>query len=413
MKKIGLCLLLWALLPIAWASERVALVIGNGDYKNVSALTNPINDAKDMSKTLRGLGFEVIEATNLNRKEMGAVITEFGEKLGKNTVGLFYYAGHGLQLDGHNYLLPLDSSIHKQDEVPYESIHVDRILQKMESANNSLNIMILDACRNNPFKGRGSFRDISGGLARVNAPIGSLIIYATAPGRKAADGDGKNGLFTKYLLKNMVRPDLDVALMLRDTRNEVIQEAKRLGYEQVPWTSSSLLTSFCFVNCGTQTKAKIALKSELKSEIEQKTTLKPPTSTTVKPSNSRFTGQWVFLNNHIFVLNTEGQKRRASNYYERKKKSEVTLQLLEQGNKITGEIMWAINQCGQATIEGTIDGNRLTFITTYMGKCCNGTKIEFVGKLTSENRITGKFRPKGLPLENCQTFWSNTTGIKE
>lgn len=418
MRKIGLCLFLWALLPTAWASERVALVIGNGDYKKVSSLVNPINDAKDMAKTLRGLGFEVIEATNLKRKEMGAAITKFGEKLDKDTVGLFYYAGHGLQLDGQNYLLPLNALITNKDEVRYESISVDRVLAKMESAHNRLNIMILDACRNNPFKGRGGFRDMSGGLARVNAPIGSLIIYATAPGRKAADGDGKNGLFTKHLLKNMVRPGLDVALMLRDTRNEVIQEAKRLGYEQVPWTSSSLLTSFCFVNCGTSAKAETVLTSETKPKLEQKTTLKAPIPTVVKSNNNKttngkFTGQWIFSNSHTFVLNTEGQKRKVSPYYEKEQKSEVTLQLSEQGNKITGKVMWATNQCGQAVLEGETEGDTLTFIVTYRGRCCRGTKTKFVGKLTSGNRITGKMRPKGLPLENCHTFWADVIGIKE
>jgi len=254
----------------ALAKDRIALVIGNGDYKKVSSLANPSNDARDIANTLRTLGFEVIEKHNLNRKQMGNAIHQFGQRLGKDTVGLFYYAGHGLQIKGKNYLLPLNAPINSKDEVPYETIDVDRILSKMETAGNGLNIMILDACRNNPFKGRGGFRDLGRGLARVNAPTGSLIIYATALGEKAADGQGKNGLFTKHLLKNMVRPQLDVEIMLRDIRYGVIQEAKRLGYQQVPWSTSSLSTPFCFAGCRqskqlpvipTQPKPKIATVS--------------------------------------------------------------------------------------------------------------------------------------------------------
>jgi hypothetical protein len=234
-----------------WASERVALVIGNGDYKEAS-LTNPANDAKDIAKTLRTLNFDVIEKINLNQKQMIQAIQQFNEKLSDNTVGLFYFAGHGIQVSGENYLLPLDASLTLKEKVLDEMVGVRSILTKMKAAHHGLNIMILDACRNNPFQGRGIPTALGGhkGLARVDAPTGSLIVYATAPGTTASDGDGKNGLFTKYLLKNMTRPNLDVALMLRDTRSEVMRESKRLGYrEQVPWESSSLLTRFCFAGC--------------------------------------------------------------------------------------------------------------------------------------------------------------------
>lgn len=239
-------------LPLLWAEERVALVIGNGAYKNVSALANPMNDAADIAQTLRALEFEVIERSNLDRKKMAEAIRLFGGKLDNSSVGLFYYAGHGLQVGGQNYLLPLNAPIATADEVPYESISVNRVLAKMETARNGLNIMILDACRNNPFQGRGGFRSVNTGLARINAPTGSLIVYATAPGEKASDGVGRNGLFTKHLLQNMTRPGLDVALMLRDTRAAVMQESQRLGHKplQVPWESSSLLNAFCFAGCG-------------------------------------------------------------------------------------------------------------------------------------------------------------------
>jgi len=237
-----------------------------------------------MAVALRSLNFEVIEESNLNRQQMAKVILQFGKKLGKGTVGLFYYAGHGVQVEGKNYLLPLNAPINTKDEVPYESIDVNRVLDKMKSAGNSLNIMILDACRNNPFSGEGGFRDISRGLARVNAPTGSLIIYSTAPGEKAADGEGRNGLFTKHLLQNISRPNLDIALMLRDTRRGVMKESARLGYQQVPWESSSLLMPFCFAQCN-------ELIEPLNSEKEKKGIVKPKKQKPESPKN-KLIGKW-------------------------------------------------------------------------------------------------------------------------
>jgi formylglycine-generating enzyme required for sulfatase activity len=268
MKKIILCLFL--LLPtISWAEQRVALVIGNSDYKKITPLRNPSNDAKDMAIALRSLDFEVTEKINLNRQQMAKAIYQFGKKLGKGVTGLFYYAGHGVQVEGRNYLIPLNAVIKDKDEVRYESINVERILHKMKSAGNLTNIIILDACRNNPFKGRGGFRDMSLGLARVDAPTGSLIVYATGPGEKAADGKGKNGLFTKHLLKNISRPNLDIALMLRDTRLGVMKDSIRLGYqEQIPWESSSLLAPFCFAGCIEDTKSlDLAQSEKQKSQV--------------------------------------------------------------------------------------------------------------------------------------------------
>ncbi len=232
--------------PITWAKERVALVIGNTAYETAPILPNAINDAQDIADTLDKLDFKVELKKNLNRKQMAKAISVFGEKLEKDTIGLFYYAGHALQVGGKNYLLPLDAMINKPDEVHYESIDIDRILTKM--ASNDLNIIILDACRDHPFKKSDGFQG-SSGLASIDAPEGFLIVYATTPGKGSVDGQGKNGLFTKHLLKNIIKPNINIISMLTTTRKEVIEESKTLGYKQVPWESSSLLTPFCFVSC--------------------------------------------------------------------------------------------------------------------------------------------------------------------
>jgi len=222
---------------------RYALVIGNANYKN-SPLDNPVNDAQDMATSLRRLGFDVIEKENLSRKEMANSIREFGELIAKGGVGLFYYAGHGMQVNGKNYLIPVNANIQHEDEVAYESVDVDRLLAKMYSAGNRLNIVILDACRNNPFA--RSFRSGSRGLARMNAPVGTLIAYATSPNSVASDGKRgeRNGLYTKHLLANMEIPDLEIGQMFRRVRRAVRIATNKA---QIPWESSSMEGDFYFV----------------------------------------------------------------------------------------------------------------------------------------------------------------------
>ena len=184
-----ICLLLLDGLSSASAAERVALVIGNGDYAE-APLSNPANDARDMGKTLKMLGFEVQRHVNLNEKQMHRAIRKFGDDLAQAEVGLFYYAGHGMQVGGRNYLIPIGADIEREDEVRYEAVEAGQVLAKMESAQNPVNILILDACRNNPV-GR-SFRSATRGLARVESPVGSIVLYATAPGRTAAAGDWRD-----------------------------------------------------------------------------------------------------------------------------------------------------------------------------------------------------------------------------
>jgi uncharacterized caspase-like protein len=226
--------------------KRVALVIGNGAYTNAPPLKNPPNDARDMAATLKALGFDVISGINVNQRDMKRMIREFGQSLKAGGPGLFYYAGHGVQSKGRNYLIPVDADIQSEAEVEDSGVDVSLVLNYMDDAQNGLNIVILDACRNNPF-GR-SFRSASEGLAQVDAPTGTLIAYATAPGRVASDGNGQNGLYTSNLLKQMRMPSLSVTEMFMHVRAEVMRQT---GNKQVPWEASSLVGAFCFAGtCG-------------------------------------------------------------------------------------------------------------------------------------------------------------------
>ncbi len=241
MKKIVLLsLLLLAVGAVHAAEKRVALVIGNGAYVN-SPLRNPVNDAEDIASMLQRLGFEVIRKTNANRKTLRRSLREFREQLHQDTVGLFYFAGHGMQVEGRNYLIPVGADVASEDEIPDEAIDAASVLRKMKSANNVMNIVILDACRNNPFA--RSFRSGSRGLTRMDAPTGSIIAYATAPDSVAADGAGRNGVYTKHLLNSLATPGLSIEYMFKKVRNGVIDET---GGNQTPWEESSLRGDFYF-----------------------------------------------------------------------------------------------------------------------------------------------------------------------
>jgi hypothetical protein len=219
---------------------RVALVIGNAAYKE-SPLRNPVNDARSMAASLQKLGFEVMKRENAGQREMNRAISEFDARLSAGAVGLFYYAGHGMQVKGRNYLLPVDAEISSEASVRNESIDVDQILDGMASAGNPLNVVILDACRNNPFERR--FRGSAGGLAQIDAPKGALIAYATAPGKVAADGEGANGLYTAELLHALEEPGLRVEDVFKRVRAHV---AAATNDYQVPWEASSLVGDFYF-----------------------------------------------------------------------------------------------------------------------------------------------------------------------
>lgn len=226
--------------PAAVAEKRIALVIGNGAYKE-SPLRNPVNDARAIARTLQGLGFQVIQKENASLKEMQDAIRVFGDRLRGGGVGLFYYAGHGMQVRGRNYLIPVNTDIQREDEVIYSGVDANLVLEKMDSAKNRVNLVILDACRNNPFA--RSFRSAARGLVPMEAPVGTLVAFATAPGSVAADGTGANGLYTQHLLNAMNQPGLRIEDVFKRVRAGV---RKASGNRQVPWENTSLEGDFYF-----------------------------------------------------------------------------------------------------------------------------------------------------------------------
>ena len=229
-------------------SRRIALVVGNGNYAS-APLINPTNDADLISKTLTELGFEVRLQKDGDQKAMKRAIQEFGaalERGGADSVGLFYYAGHGVQLGGRNYLIPVGANIERDADVEIEAVSADWVLEQMRYARNRLNFVILDACRNNPFA-RG-FRSAGNGLAKMDAPAGVLIAYSTAPGDVAADGSGGNSPYTEALSRAMRESGEPAELMFKQTRDTV----RRVTAErQTPWESSSLTgQNFHFAGAG-------------------------------------------------------------------------------------------------------------------------------------------------------------------
>jgi Caspase domain/WD40-like Beta Propeller Repeat len=221
-------------------SKRIALVIGNANYAS-APLKNPLNDAADISAALRQSGFEVIDQRNATLQEMTKGIREFGDKLLKSDVGLVYYSGHGLEVKGKNYLLPVNASMIREDEIAFQAIDANLILEKMNTAKKSVNILIVDACRDNPFA--RSFRSVNRGLAQMDAPTGTIVSFSTAPGKTASDGDGRNSPFTKNLVKAMMRADMPIEAMFKEVRKSVVEETKG---QQTPWESSSLIGDFYF-----------------------------------------------------------------------------------------------------------------------------------------------------------------------
>jgi len=238
--------------PPVYSARQLALVIGNSQYEYRS-LDNPVNDATDIAAKLRQMGFEVTLKLDLNQVKMGRAIRAFTTRLANNSgVGLFYFAGHGAQVDGVNYLLPIDNNkIGDKQDLKAHAVNVGvQVLERMELVNNHLNIIILDACRDDPYRGARGTRG-GRGLARMQSAQGSLLAFATAPGKAAADSSvgGRNGIYTKYLLKgldNALQTHQRLDDMLMEVRNGVVTES-RGGQE--PWYSASLQEPFCFGGC--------------------------------------------------------------------------------------------------------------------------------------------------------------------
>lgn len=227
------------------AEPRIALVIGNGGYRAVNPLTNPTHDADLMAGALKAAGFDVTLIKDGDLATMGAAVTEFGQalrKAGPDATGLFYYAGHGVQSFGQNYLVPVDARLTNAADLSLVALDAQAVLRQMFSAHNRTNIVILDACNNNPFI---SVRDLTdNGLAEMAAPTGTFLAYATFPGAVARDGLDGNSPFTKALAASIAKPGLAIEQAFKDVRVEVL--AKTNG-AQTPWDTSSLTSEFVFV----------------------------------------------------------------------------------------------------------------------------------------------------------------------
>lgn len=258
MKKSARILVIFVLLSLflrtANAAEeyRFALVIGNASYP-IGSLKNPINDAKDISASLKALGFEVETRLDISKADIGKTVKNFYRKLSdRDAVSVFYYAGHAIQLNSNNYLIPVDANISDLNSLDSEAYGFNQLLANMHKARSRTNIVILDACRNNPFSASRPAGENSSltaeqvstprGLAPIEAPPGTFIAYATEPGKVAKDGAGRNGIYTKNLLKYLDLP-VGIEKMFKTVRAAVMQET---GNSQVPWEHSSLYRDFLF-----------------------------------------------------------------------------------------------------------------------------------------------------------------------
>lgn len=242
MNLLARCLLaLWLLAAAsgtAWAQKRVALLIGNSAYAS-APLVNPANDAADLATALKARGFETVVALNTTKRDITARVRSFADQITPGTVALFYYAGHGMQVRGRNYILPVDAKVQSEGDVVEQGVEIDAVLQRLEGKGAAINLVILDACRNNPFTAaKGS------GLAAVDAPKGSLVAFATSPGKVALDGKGRNGVYTKHLLANLNAPGMRVEDVFKRVRVGVTEESQG---QQVPWENTSLTTDFYFI----------------------------------------------------------------------------------------------------------------------------------------------------------------------
>ncbi|WP_217808157.1 caspase family protein [Oceanibacterium hippocampi] len=228
----------------AAAEKRLALVIGNGGYQSIGALANPSADAMLVASRLKALQFETTLLLDSNQMDMKRAIVDFGRELrraGRDAIGLFYYAGHGIQSQGRNYLIPIEAAPTDQADLDLMGVEANWVLRQMETAGNQTNIVILDACRNNPLE--ATDRSVQRGLARIDAPTGSFIAYATAPGQTAVDGDGANSPFTLALANAMQTPGLPIEQMFKQVRIDVLRATNG---RQTPWDSSSLVEDFYF-----------------------------------------------------------------------------------------------------------------------------------------------------------------------
>lgn len=281
---------------IGWAqpaaAKRVALVVGNSAYEHATALPNPRNDATLIASSLRRLNFDVVSGLDLGFRDFGRKIKEFRRKLEGADVALLFFAGHGLQVKGQNYLIPVDAELEEELDLSYQAVRLNSVLSEMERMA-STKLVFLDACRDNPlartlYRSMGATRSQGTepqGLARVNTASGTMIAFATEPGDVALDGKGTNSPFTTALAKHIESPDVDVAQMMRRVRKDVIDST---GSRQTPWTSSSLTDDFYFNKRQLKVASANRQISVESAPQQQQTTAQPavPQTTSLVPHNS-------------------------------------------------------------------------------------------------------------------------------
>ena len=231
----------------ASAERRVALVIGNAAYKHAPALANPANDAKAVTAALERLGFEVVSGFDLSNADLRKTVRSFADKLNGADVALFFYAGHGLQVGGENFLIPVDAAIQTEADLDFNAVKMDLVSRQMDRES-KIKIVMLDACRDNPFEkqlsrsmGKTRSAALKKGLAEINTAGGSIIAFATDPGDVALDGDGKHSPFTEALLRHIETPGVEIGLMMRRVTKDVFEGTRE---KQRPWTNASLTGEF-------------------------------------------------------------------------------------------------------------------------------------------------------------------------
>ena len=254
--------------------DRVAFIIGNGGYSKSLALKNPLNDATAIEKQLSSLGFETKSYKDLKVAEVSGLRQQMESRIKRNTVLFFYYAGHGVQIDGRNYLLPVDATLNDGDKASQESLYLGDVLHAIERMRPKIAVVILDACRDNPFKDQKNSPAAKQGLARVDPPTSTVVFYATRPGGTAQDGDDENGVFTKALLQEIVKPEQPLEVLFRRVSTAVYKNTRG---EQEPWIEGVIREEFA-VASGLQSVKPPELRSEPLATVAEVTQPAAPPS---------------------------------------------------------------------------------------------------------------------------------------
>jgi hypothetical protein len=346
---------------------RVALVIGNGNYQHSSQLKNPRNDASDVAAALRDIGFDVVEGFDLDRRGMEQKIRSFSDKLETSKLALFFYAGHGLQVDGRNYLVPIDAKLTRPGDLALDAIDIKVVLDQMEEVQR-VNLVFLDACRDNPlsrsFASRLGTRSssVGAGLAPINSTIGTLIAFATQPSNVALDGTGRNSPFSEALLRHIKTSGADISEVMRRVRRDVIETTNR---RQVPWDHSSLTDTVVLVPKGPPVGGPLIAPAPSRPPL---TTASIPAQQPPRPGRS----YWDH-NGSVMHLHAKGAERRF--YYDQPrelmqragaKSGTLLFEGRKDANSYVGTARIFAGECGSFTysVSGPISEDQRTVVMT-------------------------------------------------